>query len=349
MNMKYLFALVLLALLMGLMIPLACSKSPTGPATPRNTPTATPTTTSYPTVAPTQSPTPPYITGWIVNSPNGLAEGNGFIYVAEGDGQSVSQVQLFNSSTNAVATQWTGYGGITFIYPVGVAVNQTTGSVYVLDQGNLDPSTGYTTNSWIYEFSSSSTPTTVGAWGGYGSSTFEFPSGIALDSTGNVYVTDSDNFAVEEFGSGGSTIGAWDASNTSTTDYKNFYPTAVALDSGNNIYVLDAGNFLVWKLSSITGTPTSWPIIGSNNGTTPFYGLSVDSNGNVFVADYTLGLVEVYNGSGVLIGEMTGQQTGATPFVGPTGVMIFGTGIYVADYGSSPGTGNVQEFGPDNY
>jgi tripartite motif-containing protein 71 len=298
--------------------------------------------TVAPTIAPTQSPTPPFISEWGVSAPNALAvAGNGYIYVAEGDGQSVSQVQLFNSSTNTPVTQWTGYGSTPFYWPDGIAVNAATTNVYVLDAGN--PQDNGTTGAAVYEFTSAVSAVGITSWTGYGGSNFNNPAGIALDSAGNVYVADMDNFNVEEFGPGGSTLGEWNDSNNN-----NFWPAAVALDSSNNIYVVDAGNFVVWKLSSITSTPASWSIF-SNTGTSPFYGLTVDSNSppNVYVADYDRGVVDVYTNGGTLIGEMTGNFGAATPFMGPDALLLFNGNIYVGDYDS--GTGNIQIFGPNTY
>src|SRR5271155_3713894 len=89
--------------------------SPTATATNLNGWTSTPTATFV--------PTPAYISGWGAGNPNNLAYGNGNIYVAEG-GNTVNQVQVFNASTGASVTQWTGYGLGVFQYPIGVAVNQ---------------------------------------------------------------------------------------------------------------------------------------------------------------------------------------------------------------------------------
>jgi hypothetical protein len=267
-----------------------------------------------------------------------LAAGNGYLYVAEADGASVSQVQLFNSGTNAPVTQWTGYGSAPFLWPSGVAVN-AAGNVYVLDAGN--PQNQGATGAAVYEFGNTTSPVAVTSWQTYGSTTLNDPAGIALDSSGNVYVADMGNFAVEEFGSGGATLGAWNANND-----PNFWPSAVALDGTNNLYVVDAGNFVVWKLPSINGPATSWPIVPAS-GNNPFYGLAIAPSGNVLVADYDNGLVEVYSNSGILISEMNGNFGSATPFMGPDALLLFNNNIYVGDYDN--GIGNIQIFGPNPY
>ncbi len=296
-----------------------------------------PVVVSNPTIAPTQSPTPPFISSWQASAPNGMAAGNGYIYAAEGDAASVSQIQLFDSGTNASVAQWAGYGTKPFYIPSGVAVNNTTGNVYVLDAGN--PRDEGTTGAAVYEFGPSSSGTGITSWTGYGSTSFNSPAGIALDSNGNVYVADMDNYQVEEFASGGATLGVWNAGNN-----RNFWPAAVALDTSNNLYVLDAGNFKVWELPSITGTATSWNIF-SNNDNWPSFSLSVDGSGNIYVADYDRGVVDVYTNGGALISEMNGNFGSATPFSGPNALLLFNGNIYVGDYDRD----NIQIFGPNTY
>ena len=330
--------LLAMALISGVFLSWACQNSAShNPNAPISRQNPTPTPTVYPTVAPTFSPTPGFIAGWAVSGPNGLAAGNGYLYVAEADGSSVSQVQLFNSS-NASVTQWTRYGSTPFLWPSGVAVNGA-GNVYVLDAG--DPNNQGVTGAAVYEFSNAVSAVGVTSWKTYGTTTLNDPSGIALDSSGNVYVADMGNFEVEEFGSGGATIGEWNNNND-----PNFWPSAVA-SAGSTLYVVDAGNFVIWKLPTISGTATSFPIVPAS-GQNPFYGLAVDSTtGNLLLADYDNSLVEVYSSTGTLISEMNGNFGAATPFVGPDAILLNGGNIYVGDYDS--GTGNIQIFGPNNY
>ncbi len=204
-----------------------------------------------------------------------------------------------------------------FQFPDAVAVN-ASGDVYVLDAGTcVGQDCDTTTGSAVYEFGSSSNPATITSWSGYGNAPFNNPSGIALDSSGHVYVSDMDNREVEEFTSSGTTLGEWnDGGNT------DFWPAAVVLDSSNNIYVADAGNTVVWKISSINGTATSWPLAYPSDVDDPYYGLTVDASGNVYLADYANSLVEVYTNAGTLIGAMNGEAAGATPFSGPDLILL---------------------------
>jgi sugar lactone lactonase YvrE len=344
--------LLLTLVLFGLMIPLACnnatpvssgsgggrSNPPTSTATNLNGYTSTPTATLQ--------PTPAYVgtisTG--ISAPNGLAYANSLIYVAEGDGASVSQVQVLNAGTNAVSSTWIGYGSTLFQWPAGVAVNSAGTTAYVLDINN---SSG---NGTVYALAPAATPTPITAWTSYNGTTISDPNGIALDSNGNVYVADSNNGMLEEFGPAGSTMASWSGNGSVA-------PVAVALDSSNNVYIADGNNAEIWVLSpgpSFT-VSTSWylPINSSyQNGNWSFYGLAVDASNNVYVADYYNSRVQVYTNAGTLIGEFNGNQTGATPLAGPDALLLYNSNIYVGDFDNNNGSssaGIVEIFGPNNY
>src|ERR1700691_962606 len=86
----------------------------------------------------------------------------------------------------------TGTAGGLFDTPGGVAVNNTSGNVYVVDSGN----------NRVQEFSSGGA--FIRAWGaGVASATaggMSAPQGIAVEQvTGDVYVTDQGNRRVDEF------------------------------------------------------------------------------------------------------------------------------------------------------
>jgi tripartite motif-containing protein 71 len=339
--MKYLF---LVLTLIGLMVPLACMyntptsnyNSGSNSGGRNTTPTSTPTNlngwTSTPTA--TLQATPAFISSFSASSPNGIAYGNSLIYVAEGDGASVSQVQVLNASTNAVVSTWTGSGSTPFQYPNGVAVNSTGTTVYVLDINN---SSG---EGIVYALAPSATPTPITAWTKYNGTTLSEPNGIALDSTDNVYIADSGNALLEEFGPTGNTIGSWSS--------RNVDPVAVAMDPSNNVYVADE-NHKLWVLSNSSGTFTvtaSWELPNAPRQNT-FYGLASDAN-NVYVADYYNDQVEVYTHAGALIGLFNGNQPGSTPLDGPDALLLYTTAT-TSFYVGNIDNNLVEIFGPNNY
>ncbi len=159
---------------------------------------------------------------------------------------------------------------------------------------------------------------------GSGDGQFDFPPGIALDSSGNIYVTDFGNHRVQIFNSAGaflSTFG-WgvdtgaaafetctsgcQAGISGTGDGQFDFPEGIAVDSSGNIYVADTSNHRVQIFNSTgaflstfgwgvdTGaaafeTCTSGCQVGINDsGDGQFFfpeGIAVDSSGNIYVAD----------------------------------------------------------------
>ena len=184
---------------------------------------------------------------------------------------------------------------------------------------------------------------------------FYNPSGVAVDSAGNVFVADTWNHTIRKVTSGGvvTTLAGW-AGQSGTNDGKGSaarfsYPSGVAVDSAGNVYVADFGNHTIRKMTSggVVTTLAGWPeASGTNDGpgdVARFYypqGVAVDSAGTVFVADrlnHTVrkvtsgGMVTTLGGSAELSGTNAGPGSTAR-FNSPYGVAADSAGnLYVAD------------------
>jgi hypothetical protein len=129
------------------------------------------------------------------------------------------------------------------------------------------------------------------AWGSYGSGNGQFGSapsyGIAVDFSGNVYVTDQGYSRVDEFAGSGSFITQWGSKGSSPGQFASLGPAGVAVDSSGNVYVADRDNHRVEKFTSTGTYVAQWGSIGSGNGQfcTPEY-VAVDSSGNIYVTDW---------------------------------------------------------------
>ncbi len=173
-----------------------------------------------------------------------------------------------------------------------------------------------------------------------------YPSDVAVDTNGSVYVTDSGNSTIRKVtpvganwvvttlaglaGSYGSADGTGNAARFND-------PEDLALDSAGNLYVADTGNSTIRK---ITPVGTNWVVTtmagragisGSANGTgtnAEFnhpMGVAVDGAGNVYVADKFNSTIRKVTPAGVV-------TTIATGFNYPRGVALDGAGnLYVAD------------------
>ncbi|MCP4346874.1 MAG: hypothetical protein GY795_15265 [Desulfobacterales bacterium] len=142
-------------------------------------------------------------------NPIGIAADNeGHIYVTEVGN---SRVQKFNSNGDFILS-WgeEGYEDGNFMVPGGIAVD-ADGNVYVIDSfptiSEDDPSS--MNNDRVQKFSSNGEFITK--WGTRGSEDGEFlyPSGIAIDGSGYIYVVDSGNNRVQKFEPDGKFICKW--------------------------------------------------------------------------------------------------------------------------------------------
>jgi tripartite motif-containing protein 71 len=216
--------------------------------------------------------------------------------------------------------------------PNAVAVDGTSGSVYVADTGN----------NRIQKFSSSGA--FLLQWGtlGTGDGQFSGPKGIAVDSAGSVYVSDTGNNRIQKFNSTGSFLAKW-GSGPGSAPTQLSGPLGLAVDSNNFlVYVADTGNdrISVW---STTGSHSQnfGNTYGANNLNDPS-GVAIDISGgnagNIYVADTGNNRIEWFSPATppVFVDTVGTTGTGNNQFSNPTGVAIdTADNVIVADSGNN--------------
>ena len=286
-------------------------------------------------------------------------------------------VYVSDSYTNGHIRKITPAGVVTtlpgkFYIASGVAID-SGGNVYVAEYG-ADVVSKITPAGVVSIFAGSYNIS--GFADGTGSAArFNSPRGVATDSSGNVYVADTNNSAIRKITPAGlvSTFVVFGSSDL----------TSVETDSSGNLYVADEFNNTISKITpaAMVTTLAGLNISGSADRTGPAaqfsfpYGVATDSSRNVYVADknnYTIrkitptGVVSTFAGTAGSSGSADGTGSAAR-FVSPAGVAIDSSGnVYVADestirkitpagvvstfaglagsYGSMDGTGSAALF-----
>ncbi len=187
------------------------------------------------------------------------------------------------------------------------------------------------------------------------------PNGIAFDSTGNMYIADSQNQVIRMVNTSGiiSTVAgdnysAYSGDGLAAIDASLSYPSGVAFDAAGNMYIADTNNNCIRIVTPDKNINTfagqcSYPLFEGDGGPATKakmnkpYSVAVDAQGDVYISDSENNRIRVVTPDGI-INTIAGDGTAGfndgpalqAEFSSPAGISIDASGsIYVADKNNS--------------
>jgi sugar lactone lactonase YvrE len=252
-------------------------------------------------------------------------DANGNIYAANTGANSVT-VYAPGASGDAKPIQTIRGSSTGLTDPTGVAIDSVNGDIYVLDNRTDSYGDGRVV---IYPPGANGNVKPIGTIEG-ASTELVLPNCLALDGSGNIYVTNRYNYVTYyPAGSMGDTAPARMISGDLTEIH---LPTQVALDSSSNMYLVnyEGSSATVYAAGADGNTAPILEIHGPRAKIAGPFGTAVDANGDIYVANVygqkaksVEGRVTVYapgsNGGVRPIKTIEGDQTG---LAWPTGIAI---------------------------
>ncbi len=241
--------------------------------------------------------------------------------------------------------------------PGGIAVD-AAGNIYVAD----------TSNNVVRKITPAGLVSTIAGGGpsapGFvdgvaGTARFEFPTGVTVDSAGNVFVADNFNCAIRKItpagavttlaGNGAGSQGFADGTGSAAKFNK---PFSLAVDASGNVYVADSGNSAIRKVTSagVVTTLAGGIPPGFSDGTGSaarfdfMFGIAIGGSGNLYVGDTQNDAIRMVTPAGVVTtvagdgqnsqGFVNGVNDAGNTirFYNPSGIALDHAGnLYVAD------------------
>jgi sugar lactone lactonase YvrE len=291
-----------------------------------------------------------------LNNPLGLAvDSNNNIYIADTGNSRIRKVVIGTGVITTIAGLPTaGYSGnngqasgAALNAPQGLAVD-TAGNLYIADTGNNVIRQIIVASGIINTVAGNGAPGTSGDGQPATAAQLNAPTGVSVDTTGNIYIADSKNNRIREVQSGimstiaGTGVPGFSGDFNLATSAQLQLPTVVNWAQNGVIYLLDSNNFRVRQIlpnkviSTVAGGGGSIPANSPQ-------GITTDPSSNLFVADGThfifkstpAFIISSFAGNGLAYSIVDNVPGPTSQLVLPEGLAVDATGTYIADRGEA--------------
>ena len=247
--------------------------------------------------------------------------------------------------------------------PSSIAVD-AAGNLFIADSANNRIREVNASTHLISTVAGTGLPGFSGDGGAATLATLNAPTGIAIDSAGNLFIVDRGNSRLRKVNiatqtistiAGTATVG-YNGDGIAATSAQLNAPFSVALDSAGNLYIADVGNGRIREIdastkqiSTVAGTGAFGyngdGIAATSAQLNAPYGIAVDSTGNLFIADTSNNRIREVNATTKLISTVAGTATKgyngdgiaatSSQLSAPYAVAIDAAGnLFIADFGN---------------
>ncbi len=300
--------------------------------------------------------TPTVVTGSASTITKTTAELNGSI--TDNGGEIITEAGFEYGLTNGYGSSIIGatsYAGseigtaADFVNPYDVALD-SSGNIYIADSGNhriqkfnsagvFQMMFGWGVDTGASAFETCTASCQAGLFGA-GNGQFSGPTGVVIDSSGNIYVVDQGNNRIQKFNSSAVYQSQFGSNGSGNGQFQS--PYRLDVDSLGNIFVVDSGNSRIQKFNSAGVYQSQFGTSGSGDGEfdTPV-DIALDSANNIFVLDSNLNRIQKFNSAGVYQSQFGTSGGGNGEFSFAYGLAVDSLdNIFVADNGNA----RIQKF-----
>jgi uncharacterized protein (TIGR03437 family) len=290
-----------------------------------------------------------------LNLPVGLTfDSSGNLYISDGGNYRVRKISG-GSITTVAGNGTSGYSGdkagatsAELRDPTGLALD-SSGNLYIADAPN-HVIRMVTPGGTITTFAGNNTGGYAGDGGAATSAELEFPCGVAVDSSGNVWIADSGNNVIRVVTGG--TIVTVAGGAATVAQLSN--PEAIVFDAAGSLYIADTGSRRILKFDhgelTVLAGGGNVGFAGDNGPAINAYlddpmGVAVDSAGNVYVSDSINSRIRRISPSGIITTIAGSSDPGYSGDGGPApnaelqfprGIAVGSSGkIFIADTGNN--------------